>query len=116
MIVPIQCLFVITVLTYNICLYLSCFILIVYYFLSKTGILAEELLFEMLCYLSSAYLEINCYWPGGFDMFRNQMVWSFKSFPKTPKDLCFALTNSTNTDMRHSIIIFMYFYLLTCSK
>jgi len=73
-------------------------------------------LFEMLYYLSSAYLEINCYWPGGIDMFRNQMVWSFKNFPKTPKDLCFALTNSTNTDMRHSIIIFIYFYLLTCSK
>uniref|UniRef100_A0A2S2PIK9 Uncharacterized protein n=1 Tax=Schizaphis graminum TaxID=13262 RepID=A0A2S2PIK9_SCHGA len=83
---------------------------------NKIGILAEELLFEMLFYLSSAYLEINHHWPGGIDMFRNQMVWSFKNFPKTPKDLCFVLTNSTNTDIRHFIIIFIYFYLLTCSN
>lgn len=110
----------ITVYNYNINLdhtWLFYFnILIVYYFFSKIGILAEELLFEILFYLSSAYLEINRHWPGGIDMFRNQMVWSFKSFPKTPKDLCFVLTNCKNIDTKNLIIIFIYFYLLTCSK
>lgn len=83
---------------------------------STIGILAEELLFEMLFYLSSAYLEINCYWPGGIDMFRNQMVRSFKDFPKTPKDICLSLINSKNNDTKYATIIFIYFYLLTSSK
>lgn len=70
----------------------------------------------MLFYLSSAYLEIHSQWPGGIDMFRNQMVWSFKVFPKTPKDICLSLINSRNNDKKYSIILFIYFYLLTSSK
>ncbi|VVC28023.1 Hypothetical protein CINCED_3A019811 [Cinara cedri] len=86
--------------------------------LSKTiSLLVEELLFETLFYLSSAYLEIDCHWPGGTDMFRNQMAWSFKNFPKTQKDICLILMNSkSNNDLKYFIIIFIYFYLLTCSN
>uniref|UniRef100_A0A2S2PVG1 Uncharacterized protein n=1 Tax=Sipha flava TaxID=143950 RepID=A0A2S2PVG1_9HEMI len=47
----------------------------------QIGILSEELLFEMMFHLSSAYLKIDSHWPGGIDMFRNQLVWSFKDFP-----------------------------------
>lgn len=83
---------------------------------SKIGIIVEELLFEMLYYLSSIYLQIDYHWPGGPDMFRNQIVWSFNNFPKIPKDISMVLMNSKNTDVRHSIIIFLYFYLLTSSK
>lgn len=85
------------------------------FFNSKIGTLAKELLFEILFYLSSAYLDIN-HWPGGIEMFRNQMVWSLKDFPRTPKDICLTLMNTENTNMKHLIIIFIYFYLLTCSK
>lgn len=83
---------------------------------SQIGLLVEELLFEMLFYLSSIYLEINCHWPGGIDIFRNQMIQSSKNFPKTPKDICLVLINSKNTDIKNAIVIFIYFYLLTCSK
>lgn len=88
----------------------------VYYIYSQIGTLIEELLVEMLFYLSSIYLEINSHWPGGTDVFRNQMIQSFKNFPKTPKDICLALINSKNTDIKNATIIFIYFYLLTCSK
>jgi len=87
-----------------------------YFIYSQIGTLVEELLFEMYFCLSSAYLEINCNWPGGTDMFRNQMDWTFKNLPKTPKDICLVLMNSKSIDMKNSIVIFIYFYLLTSSK
>jgi len=85
-------------------------------FFSKIAILVEELLYEMLFYLSTSYLEIDNHWPGGINIFRCQMAWNIKNFPKIPKDICLTLMNSKNTDMKHSIIIFIYFYFLTCSK
>lgn len=87
-----------------------------YFIYRQIGILVEELLFEIYFYLSSVYLEINCNWPGGTNMFRNQLIWSLKNLPKTPKDICLVLINSKNIDMKNSIIIFIYFYLLTSSK
>lgn len=88
-----------------------------YFYYSKIGILVEELLFEILYHLSCTYLDIKHCWPGGTDMFRNQMIWSFKDLPKTPKDICLILMNNkTSADVKYTIIIFMYFYFLTSSK
>ncbi|XP_050436260.1 uncharacterized protein LOC126843009 [Adelges cooleyi] len=55
---------------------------------SDLGALAEQLLLNIIYRLAIANLEVELYWPGGLEMFYNQLVEGFRRFPKTPKDVC----------------------------